>query len=242
MTRISVIMPTYNGEKYIKEQINSILSNITSDDEIIISDDGSTDKTVDIIHEYEKNNANIKYIEGPHQGVVKNINNALKYATGNIIFLSDQDDVWLKNKVATIVNIFENNKDITCVLHDLQIVDANLSIIEISYFNFHKSRLGFLNNLIRNSFVGAAMAFRASMLEYILPIENVPMHDQWIGLINEVYGKTFICNEILGLYRRHGANVTQLKHGSLTSMLSKRMLITLQILKRFNQILFGRKK
>ena len=94
MKKISVAMATYNGEKYIKKQIESILINLNKDDELIISDDGSKDKTLDIIKSIK--DKRIKIISGPKQGVIKNFENALNNCTGEYIFLSDQDDIWGK--------------------------------------------------------------------------------------------------------------------------------------------------
>ena len=95
---ISIAMATYNGEKYIKDQLDSILVQLGKDDEIIISDDKSTDQTTEIIKKYIKEDSRIKLLEGPQKGFVKNFENALLNCSNEIIFLCDQDDIWLENK------------------------------------------------------------------------------------------------------------------------------------------------
>ena len=106
---ISVCMATYNGEKYIRDQLDSIICNLNEkEDEIIISDDGSCDRTLDIINEYVNCYPGmIKIVEGPHKGVVKNFEHAISIAQGEYIFLSDQDDIWENNKVTKVMNCFD---------------------------------------------------------------------------------------------------------------------------------------
>lgn len=95
-------MATFNGGRYLREQLDSILNQLTLEDELIISDDGSTDETCQIIKEYTQLDNRIKFVEGPRKGVIANFNHAIQQSKGDIIFLADQDDVWLPNKVAKI--------------------------------------------------------------------------------------------------------------------------------------------
>src|SRR5674476_13034 len=105
---ISVCLTTYNGEEYILEQIQSILCQIGNDDEVIISDDGSTDHTLKILNKQEDHRIKI-YHNNNSKGIISNIENALTYAKGDIIFLADQDDVWLPNKVRICSEALINN-------------------------------------------------------------------------------------------------------------------------------------
>ena len=107
---ISVCMATYNGEKYIEKQLDSILKNLTNEDELIISDDGSTDNTIDILNKYAKKYKQIVLLEGPRKGVIKNFEYALKYAKKDIIFLSDQDDEWEQDKVEKVIREFNKER------------------------------------------------------------------------------------------------------------------------------------
>ncbi len=105
---ISVAMATYNGEKYIKEQLESILLQLENQDEVIVSDDGSTDHTLKIIESL--NDQRIKILKGPRNGVKQNFAHALSFCKGKYIFLSDQDDIWLENKVKHLLTCFEEKK------------------------------------------------------------------------------------------------------------------------------------
>lgn len=98
---ISVCIATYNGEKYLKEQLDSIIPQLTAQDELIISDDGSKDTTMEIIKRYAANDSRIKVYKGPGKGVIANFEFAINQTQGEFIFLADQDDVWLPEKVQT---------------------------------------------------------------------------------------------------------------------------------------------
>ena len=104
---ISVCMATYNGEKYIREQMDSILQQLGEGDELIISDDLSSDKTVEIIKSYKDKRIKL-YIHGDNHGFVRNFENALVHADGDIIFLSDQDDIWMPDKVKVTIAALAN--------------------------------------------------------------------------------------------------------------------------------------
>lgn len=230
---LSVVIASYNGEKFIAEQLDSILSQLNRSDEVIISDDGSNDGTLNIIREYQRKYSNIIFLNGPRQGVIKNFQFGIENASGDIIFLADQDDIWLPDKVQRVVSIFNHNETVSCVLHDVIVVDKTLHTIAPSFFELRKSKKGFFHNLIKNSFMGSAMAFRATAKEIILPIPfDVPMHDQWIGLLCYLKGKVFFCNEKLGLYRRHGENASSLEHGSLKTMIEKRIRLIVRLISR----------
>lgn len=225
---ISVAIATYNGEKYIKEQLISILNQSIPVDEIIVSDDDSTDDTIKIVNSLKDNR--VKIIEGPKKGIKKNFENAIKNTTGDYIFLSDQDDIWINNKVEKVLNAFENN-DCTLVIHNADIVDNELNSINKSVFEWRKSRKGIIKNIIKNTYVGCCMAFEKDLIKYIIPIPNdIEMHDQWIGIINEKkYGKSLFISDKLIKYRRHNDNSSSMKHYSLIKMIKNRVLLTWRI-------------
>ena len=226
--RVSVAMATYNGEKYIKEQIESILKNLQNNDELVISDDGSNDSTLNIINSF--GDKRIKLIKGPGKGIKQNFNNAIKNTKGEYIFLSDQDDIWMPDKVETVVNKF-NHSDYLLIQHDAIVIDENQEIIYESFAKHRKVKTGILKNIIKNSYHGCCIAFRNELKEKILPIpENINMHDQWIGLIAELNGKTFFEDEVLIKYRRHNANNSSLNHSPFKIMIKNRLNCLLAIL------------
>lgn len=231
--RVSVAMATYNGEKYLKEQIDSILVNLSENDELVISDDGSTDGTVDIIHKYIKNDNRIKLFEGPRNGVKQNFANAINKCLGKYIFLCDQDDIWCENKVEEVLSFFEKKDDITLVIHNCKIVDGNLKETGKNFFDYRKSGNGILKNIWKNTYIGCCIAFKSELKNKILPIPNdIEMHDQWIGILNEKYGKSYFLDKCLIKYRRHENNVSKMKHYGIKKMIRNRMLFIMRYLKR----------
>lgn len=185
-TRISVCLACYNGERYIREQIASILAELADDDRLIISDDGSTDNTRQIIKNFNDPRIQFHPNKGKH-GVNGNFENALRHADGEYIFFSDQDDVWLPGKVDACL---KGLKDSLCVVHDAYITDGDLNIISDSFFKDFNCRTGFLHNWIRNGYLGCAMAFRREILDTALPIpSNLPVwHDIWFGSLCQLKG------------------------------------------------------
>ena len=230
--KISVAMATYNGQKYINEQISSILQNLSENDELVISDDGSNDNTLNIIKSFE--DKRIKLIQGPKKGIKKNFENAIRNTTGDIIFLSDQDDVWMENKVKTVKKYFNKDKELTLVMHNAKIVNDKMERIEpYSTFKWRKSRTGVLHNIIKNCYVGCTMAFTKEIKEIILPIpDDINMHDQWIGILSDIYGKNMLVEDELIDYRRHGDNNTGLNHTGLNEMFINRIKFIFELNKR----------
>lgn len=219
---VSVAMAVCNGEKYLREQIDSVLKQLRDEDELIISLDPSSDKSEEILNSYK--DQRIKIYFGVGEGVVKNFENAIKQTRNEIIFLCDQDDVWLENKVEIVLKSFEDN--INVVMHDAYITNENLKIKHMSFFSFRKTRTGVLKNILKNSYIGCCMAFKSDLKPYILPFpKNIPMHDQWIGIIGEKRGKNKLVKQPLLLYRRHKNNSSGDKHSSLIQMIKWRYIL-----------------
>lgn len=203
--KVSVCMATFNGAIYIEQQIESILRQLSRNDELIISDDGSTDGTIDLINGIDDDRiyffSNIK-----KNGVAGNFENALKRATGKYIFLSDQDDVWLDYKISTVIRELQ---ECDCVLHNAHLIDGKDNFLNIDLFSIYNTRTGYFRNLFRNTFVGCCMAFKSDLLKYILPIpDKITMHDMWIALIAEKKGTTKLISDKLIQYRRHENNAS----------------------------------
>ncbi len=233
----SICIATYNGEKYILEQLTSILSQINIDDEIIISDDDSTDKTIELIKSLNDNR--IKIIRGGFHHFKWNFANALQHTKGKYIFLSDQDDIWLDKKYQTCLKQLQN-VDLVC--HNSSVVDENLNTIIPSFFDYYHSKPGIIKNSIKNTYFGACMAFNRKVLEAALPFPktNEIGHDIWIGLVAESIGKVeFITTPYL-LYRRHNTALTNISNNLKTR--SKRSLFTKiwsRVIVLYNIILFN---
>lgn len=226
---ISVCMPTYNGEKFIRIQLESILFQLEHDDEIVISDDSSTDKTVEIIKSF--NDSRIHLLENnSFHSPIYNLENALKQAKGDYIFLSDQDDEWITGKVQICMEELKKND---LVIHNANVVDANGDEITDSFFKINHTRSGKIYNLLKNGYLGCCMCFSKKLLNSLLPFpKNLPMHDIYIGNYAAFngYKVKFIKNKLIH-YRRHGCNA------SITSEKSHR-----KILLRLNERLFVLRK
>ena len=133
MKRISVAMISYQGAKYIEEQLDTILVTLGEEDEVIVSDDGSTDGTREILLEYQKKDARVHMIDGPKNGVKANVENALRACEGAYIFLADQDDVWMPEKVERVMAAFECN-GVGLVVHDAVVPDGTCENVVLESF------------------------------------------------------------------------------------------------------------
>ena len=214
--KVSVALAAYNGGRYIAEQLESILPQLSEDDEIIVSDDNPGGDTKDAVAAL--GDSRIVYIEGEGKGVVKNFENALNHASGDVIFLCDQDDVWLPGKVQTVLDAIGSGSDL--VLHDARVTDENLQEISPSYFALHGTNSSYARNIVKNTFVGCCMAFTKEVLNECLPFPDVPMHDWWIALCAMKRGRRVnLIDTPLILWRRHGDNVTGGKTGFLQKVL-----------------------
>lgn len=236
---VSVALAAYNGEKYIAKQIDSITRQLKKNDEIIISYNQSTDNTERIIKEYEHKDSRIKVIECKERGILKNFENAISKCSKEIIFLSDQDDIWVDNKVNIVLDNF-SSKNILAVVHSGILVDDKEE--EIGEIGLIKKRqyASPIGILYRNQIQGSCMAFRKSMVNAILPFpKKIPMHDSWIGMILSSLGKVLLIPDLLLLYRQHENNVTSRHHGNVIEMISQRLHLLIEYIKRTRLIRKG---
>lgn len=234
MKRISVAMVTYQGAEYLREQIDSILINLGEEDEIVISDDGSTDGTIEIIKSYQEEEKRIRLLDGPKLGVKANVENALRACEGKYIFLADQDDIWMPEKVEYVMDAFLRKKA-DLVVHDAIVMDgACQEVILDSFYSLKGSGAGALKNIWRNTYIGCCMAFRRELLEEVLPIPSyIEMHDQWIGVINDKLGKkTYFLKDKLLKYRRHGNNASAMSHYGILKMIRNRVCFVWALMRR----------
>ncbi|MEH8175713.1 glycosyltransferase family 2 protein [Aeromonas veronii] len=205
--KVSVCMATYNGEKYIKQQLESILCQLNADDEVIISDDGSNDETIDVVRRLNDSRIKIIINDGP-RGYTNNFENALKNCNGGIVFLADQDDVWLPGKVNKYIDML---KSYDFIVGDCRVVDDKLDELSASHFKSCNVKKGFFNNLVFPRYIGACMAFNRNVLSIALPFPGHTKyiaHDYWLSLIAELRFNVCVLNEPFMLYRRHSSNAS----------------------------------
>lgn len=239
---ISVAIATFNGEKYIAEQISSILCQLDTQDEIVISDNYSTDKTIEIIKGF--NDSRIKIFYKQRESNNSNINcyfnfeNALIETKGEIVFLADQDDLWSENKVTECLKALEVYD---VVVSDCKVISENGEILLDSFFKRRKSRTGLLKNFITNSYIGSCIAFKRKILSIALPFpQKMPMHDILLGTIAELFFKTTFIPMQLVYYREHTNNVSYTAKGISKFTLVKKIEFRLNIIKCL-PLLFYRK-
>ena len=215
MEQIDILMAPYNGEKYLREQIESILNQTYSNIRLIISDDCSKDKTREIIKEYEqKDNRITAYFQENNLGYAKNFEFLLTKVENDFYMLSDQDDYWLPEKVEKTFNrLKETNTDL--VFTDLEVVDENLKTIYQSFNDFmllsrkiQKCLNTYELQYLYNCVTGCTLLSKKEYIEKIIPIPKAKyvIHDTWIGLIVALYGKVQYLNEKTIKYRQHGNN------------------------------------
>lgn len=214
---ISVCMTSHNGEKYIKKQIDSILKQLNDDDELIISDDGSSDCTIEIINSYKDSRIKLLQYNPPTEYkkirnaknfyyVTSNFLNALINAKGEEIFLADQDDIWIEDRVQLVR---EKLKIYDCVMCNLNTIDENDKIIQENYFNQNPVPTNLFKYILNTRILGCCLAFNKKVLEYALPFPNyLIMHDYWIGAIAISKFKFYYLPKVLHLYRRTSTNVS----------------------------------
>lgn len=209
--KISIALCTYNGAKYLEEQLKSLAEQTLKADEIIICDDNSSDNTVNIVNRY-KDNLNIKLtVNKTNLGVTKNFEQAISLCSGDIIFLCDQDDVWDKNKIKIMAEKMQDEKIGFCCCDGI-ITDENLKQIA-DYTLWNTSGLSKIDlnkfsayNLINNyCFTGMATAFKSSLKKYVLPVSKNAVHDEWLAFIAVCVSKVAFVEQKLVFYRQHNS-------------------------------------
>lgn len=210
-------MAVKNGENYIAEQIDSITDQLGDSDELIVSDDHSTDSTPDIVRSF--NDPRIKTVSSNRHGATHNFEMALSRSAGDYIFLADQDDIWHSDKLATMMPYFNEFDVVVC---DCMLVDEKRNVISESFFEVNKSGKGFLRNLISNSYMGCCMGFRREVLAKALPFPTgTTIHDFWIGMVAETQFRSLFLDKTLVSHRIHGANASTSGKASRTPHLER---------------------
>lgn len=215
MEKIDILLATYNGQQYLREQLDSILSQSYSNFRLLISDDLSVDNTREILAEYvEKDKRIIVFNQEKNLGVVKNFEFLLKKVESKYYMFSDQDDIWKENKIEkSIQTLEETNSDL--VYTDLEVVDENLNVTYESYwklkgiYNKIKKYNNFESLYLNNFVTGCTILSKGELISEVLPLPNTSkfvLHDYWIPLIlSQKYKITYI-EEPLIKYRQHKNN------------------------------------
>ena len=223
--QIDVLMATYNGEKYLKEQIESILNQTYKNIRLVISDDCSKDGTINILKQYENDERIEVHYHEKNQGYIKNFEYLLKQVKNNIYMLSDQDDVWMPEKITkSYEKLIKNDADM--VFADLEVVDENLKTIYPSFNKFmlldrkiNKYINSYKLNYLYNCITGCTLMSKSKWIKDILPIptdSKYLIHDHWIGVIVSLNGKIVYMPEKYIKYRQHGNNqvgTEKISHG-----------------------------
>ena len=204
---ISVAMATFNGEKYLLNQLESISNQTLLPDELIITDDSSTDSTIDIIKSFSKK-AKFKvrfFLNDTNLGYSNNFSKALSLSRGKYIFLCDQDDVWFPNKIKDMVNFTETQPDKLVYMNDAEITDEYLKSTGISKYNQIKQL-----RLDDKAFVmGCCSLIKRELIDLCIPIpSNLRAHDNWIIGVADALGAKAILKKNLQFYRRHAKNTS----------------------------------
>ena len=235
--KVDIVLASYNGEKFIKEQVQSILAQTHSNFNLIISDDNSSDKTKEIVEGLREVDNRIQVVNNNGiKGVVGNFNNGLKYTTSNYIMFSDQDDYWLNDKVEKMLALIVDNEgdEPALAFSDLEVVDQNLVTIHKSYYI--SNSLSPINNtksqflLWRSTCYGCSVIFNRRLFSSAgLVPDYASMHDHWYAYNASILGKVLYHPDATIKYRQHDNNVVG-SHD--TGLLSK----LLRIKKTFKSI------
>jgi glycosyltransferase involved in cell wall biosynthesis len=203
---ISVLLPAYNGQSYIKMQIESILNCLSTEDELLVADDNSSDGTLAILYSFS--DPRVKIIERRNNiGLVKSVEDLMTMALGDYIFLSDQDDVWLPDRIKLTLPLFDQYD---LVVVNCSVVNESLDVIQRSYFDIIKPVSGVFQNIIKCRYLGCCMGMKKSLAKSVLPIPNAsPSHDLWIGVVSKLMGFSvgFFYTPLI-MYRRHSCTLS----------------------------------
>jgi glycosyltransferase involved in cell wall biosynthesis len=236
--KISVCMATYNGAGFVTRQLETVLPQLSPGDEVVISDDSSTDGTIEAIEELRDSRIRLlkaNFFRSP----TYNFENALKLASGDIVFLADQDDEWVDGWVDAALKELQ---DVSLVVCDAHMIDRDGKLHPGSeariYHGIRKS--GVIQNLYRNGYIGCCCAFRREILEVALPFPaKIPWHDWWLGLIADTFFTTRFVDRKWIRYRRHENNASstgEQSSSTLTQKLRMRCHMAICLLNRFASI------
>ena len=245
---IDILLATYNGEKYIRQQLDSILTQSCSDFKLFICDDASDDTTYEILKEYSQRHPDTIDISRNEYslGARQNFFNLLKNSTAEYVMFADQDDVWLYRKIEYSLKAIKSmeavyGEDLPLLIHsDLKVVDDSLKIISESMSDFlkqdsHRKNLGFL--LVENVVTGNTIILNQALRREFIGSDKAYMHDWWLALIACIRGRIAYIDKPLCLYRQHSGNILGAKpsHG-LRAMIIERYKNRLKVKENYRKM------
>jgi glycosyltransferase involved in cell wall biosynthesis len=205
---VSIAMCTFNGERFLSKQLTSILTQTYLNIEVVIVDDCSNDDTVRIIEEFKQRDNRIKYfINESNLGFSKNFEKAITLCSGSFIAISDQDDIWLSNKIERLLNSIKEN---LMVYANSAIIDDNDMLTGTTMINPSREEfryLSFKSILLQNFVSGHNLLFRKEALEFVMPFPKSGFYDWWMAFVMLYEQKLSYCNEVLTHYRLHSSSV-----------------------------------
>lgn len=220
--KVDILLPTYNGERYIREQIDSIIGQDYPNWKLIIRDDASKDRTLQIVKEYKEkypDKIQIIFDTKGNLGITYNVFELLKYSKNPYIMFCDQDDIWKPDKIKILLRYIrkseQQNPNQPILIHsDACIVDAQLKTIHPSfadYIHWDKRKDSLANLIQRNVVQGASAIINRKLLEKVKKLGSTGgcktiTHDWWIAVVGRLFGKIYYCDKVLMLYRQHGNN------------------------------------
>jgi glycosyltransferase involved in cell wall biosynthesis len=254
---VSIALATYNGEKFISEQLESLMNQTYKNIEIVISDDGSTDETKNIIENYQKKDTRIYFSVNPNpNGFQKNFERVIQMCHGEIVFLCDQDDIWYENKIEEHLKIYATKQNIKWICNFTNIINESsmkLGSLTDFYENYY-SKISLLNQIGGRCILGCSTSYRADFIKNIWPMStHSPSHDSYIQLCMRP-SKPYIIEQYLQDYRQHNSNIfgiSKKETGDISKNIEKSINYTYELFKqkKFNiikkiifLILFGLKK
>jgi glycosyltransferase involved in cell wall biosynthesis len=217
---IDIVLATYNGDRFLDTQLQSILAQDYSDWRLLVRDDGSSDRTPTIIRTYQQKEPDrLEWVNpepGQNGGVLQNFNALLERSSSDYTFLCDQDDVWLPQKLTDSVRVIEDceaqwGADTPILVHsDLQVVTEQLDVLHWSFWRSHNldpTRNSLRHLLVRNHITGCTVVINKALRKLALPIpDSAFMHDWWLGLVAAAFGKIAYLQQPTVLYRQHQHN------------------------------------
>ena len=217
---VSIVMATYNGEKYIQQQLDSIINQTYRNLEIVICDDMSKDKTIAIIKEYQKKDSRIKlYINETNLGFKRNFEKAILLSRGDFIALSDQDDIWHYDKIKVLV---ANLGKYSLIHSACSLIDENAKEISPLWMKPDDLQYSFEKLIFGTTITGCTALFRKELLKDFFPIPSgEKYHDWWLGLLATKLNGIVYCDKVLVKYRQHESQDTGAKLENIISKMAR---------------------